>query len=360
MTDHVRGMEIPERLREPLRRALTGQDFPWPERLDAAEIEALVAHGVAPLAYAAVHVPALREEALRAAAAESLRLLDLRNVLAVLPPAIILKGTALAYDLYAAPELRPRSDTDLLIAAASLGATRGAFLRLGYSERLTSGDEHGVRQTAFSRVDMYGIEHVYDVHWAVANSAVFAGMLRFEELEPIPLPQIGAGAYTMRDAEALLLACVHRVAHHQDSEKLIWLVDIDLLRARMPREEHRRFWQLAARRRVVHVCMHSIATTDAWLGRAPSHEAREFIEVPEDEPSRVFLDRDIRYGALTFADLRALPWPARLQRLRQLAFPPRAFMEESFATRNRVALPWLYLYRGLRGVVRLFARAGTR
>jgi hypothetical protein len=207
---------------------------------------------------------------------------------------------------------------------------------------------------------MYGVEHVYDVHWAVANSAVFAGMLRFEELERVPLPQIGAGAFTMRDAEALLLACVHRVAHHQDSDKLIWLVDIDRLRARMPPEEHRRFWELAAERQVVHVCMHSIATTDAWLGRAPSHRAADFIAIPDREPSGVFLDRDIRYGTLTLADLRALPWRARMQRVRQLAFPPRAFMEESFATRSRFALPWLYVYRGVRGVARLFARAGTR
>jgi hypothetical protein len=59
------------------------------------------------------------------------------------------------------------------------------------------------------------------------------------------------------------------------------------------------------------------------------------------------------------ADLGALPWRARLQRLWQLAVPPADFMQESFRSRSRLALPWLYIYRGARGIRRLFRRAGA-
>jgi hypothetical protein len=360
MTDQVREFPIPPRLRDALRAALAGAGGEWRETLSAGDVDTLVAHGVAPLVYASARVAELKEEAIGAAAVEPLRLAELRRVLAALPRALIVKGTALAYDLYPAPELRPRTDTDLLMDATSADAVRAAFAGLRYSERITSGDEHGVRQTAFSRVDDYGVEHVFDVHWSIANSAVFADVLRRDELTPKPLPRIGPGAFTMGDAEGLVLACVHRIAHHQHSEKLIWLVDIDRLRARMSRDEHRRFWQLAAARGVVAVCRQSIAAADGWLGRAPVHDAAEFIDIPRDEPSRVFLDRDIRYGTATLANLRALPWRARVARLRQLAFPPRAFMEQMFATRSALALPWLYVYRGARGVVRLFTRAAAR
>jgi hypothetical protein len=353
--DQVRLTPIPRRLHEPLRPALRGETAVWPE-LAAEEVEALIAHGIAPLVYAAARVPQLRDEAFRAAAAEPLRLEDLRTVLGSID-CLLIKGSALAYDLYPAPELRPRADTDCLIPPAARETAREAFAKIGFIERLGSGDEHGVRQTAFARTDAFGVEHVYDVHWAVTNDAVFADVLRLDEITRVPLPRIGARAFTMPDAEALLLACVHRVAHHQDSQKLIWLVDIDRLRMRMSAEEHERFWRLAHERRVAAVCAHSIATADEWLGRAPKFMPSG---IPADEPSRVFLDRDLRYGTRILADLRALPWSARLARLWQLAFPPRAFMQQSFPARSRFALPWLYVYRGLRGVARLFARAAAR
>jgi hypothetical protein len=57
------------------------------------------------------------------------------------------------------------------------------------------------------------------------------------------------------------------------------------------------------------------------------------------------------------ADFRALPWRARMQRAWQLTFPPAAFLHESFGTRSRLALPWLYVRRGVRGVARLFRKA---
>ena len=59
----------------------------------------------------------------------------------------------------------------------------------------------------------------------------------------------------------------------------------------------------------------------------------------------------------TFADFAALPgWRARLRRLRQLAFPPPAFVLQQFGARTRLALPWLYAWRGARGIARLFRR----
>src|SRR5688572_32535596 len=44
---------------------------------------------------------------------------------------------------------------------------------LGFVERLTSGDEHGVRQALFMRAGAFGIEHAYDVHWDITNTPLF-------------------------------------------------------------------------------------------------------------------------------------------------------------------------------------------
>jgi len=349
-----------ERLVAPLRRALAGERVTWPA-LTSEEARALALHGVAPLVYSVARVPQLRDYAMHAAALEPLRLADVRAVLEALAArgvdALLMKGTPLAYDLYPAPELRPRGDTDLLIRRDSVEAARDVMLALGFEERITSGDEHGIRQVAFTRN-----EHTYDIHWDITNTPLFSETLRFDELRAraVAVPAIGAGALALASVDALLLACIHRVAHHHDSERLIWLVDIALLRDRMPREEHGRFWRLAADRRVLGVCMRSVELADEWCGRAAHHPASEFLtkeEIVRDEPSRVYLDRDITYGRAMLADLRALPWRARIERLWQLALPPAEFMRQSFPAHSRLALPWLYVYRGARGLRRLFRRA---
>jgi hypothetical protein len=354
-----------DHLREPLCRWLRGEAAVWP-RLETADVDALVRSGVAPLVHAAGHLPELRDEARRAAALEPLRLADLRAVLKILAEAgvsvLIVKGSTLAYDLYESPELRPRSDTDLFLARPAFDLARTALTAAGYAELPTSGDEHGLRQRTFVRRDRHDCEHAYDVHWAVANTPLFADVLRFDEIAPVALPRIGPDAFGLPRVEALLLACIHRVAHHHDDERLIWLVDIARLRARMSDEEHQRFWRMAADRRMVAVCRRSIELTESWLGPTGPRAGKYLsaAELDRDEPSRLFLDPSLTYGAMTAANLRALPWRARLTRLRQLAFPPVSFMQQSFGARNPIVLSCLYVYRGARGISRLFRKASLR
>lgn len=356
---------IPERIREPLRAALRGESSSWPDVLTGEETRALVEHGVAPLVYAVQPLPDLRGPAIRAAAIEPLRAADLNDVLRELAArdidTLVTKGTALAYDVYAAPEQRPRGDIDLLVPREQAPAAIAAFRELGFEERLTSGDEHGLRQISLTRTDGHGVRHEYDLHWDIANTPLFSSALRFTELRArsVDLPALGPHARGLERADALLLACIHRVAHHHDSERLIWLVDIALLRDRMSREEHARFWLRAAEARVVGVCRRSVELADDWLSRTPRHRAEEFLspdEIAREEPSRAFLNRDLTYGGVMAANFRALPWRARLQRLRQLAFPSAAFLRQSYGASSRVALPWLYLRRGARGMRRLFRR----
>ena len=354
---------IPARLREPLRAALRGERSEWPSDLTDAEVRTLVEHGVAPLVYSIEALPSLRGDAIRAAAIEPLRADDLRDVLANLAArgidVLITKGSALAYDVYAAPELRPRGDVDLLVSREQAEAAIGAFREVGFAERVGSGDEHGMRQVALTRTDASGVRHEYDLHWDIANTPLFASALRFDELRTraIPLERLGPPARGLSHVDALLLACIHRVAHHHDSERLIWLADIALLRDRMSPDEHRDFWRQASNARVVGVCARSVELADEWMSRTPHDRAEDWLtaeELSRDEASRAFLDRDLRYGEVMLANLRALSWRARLERMWQLAFPPAEYLRHTFGTRS--PLPWLYVRRGARGVRRLFRR----
>lgn len=357
---------IPERIREPLRAALRGELTSWPADLTDDESRALVDHGVAPLVYATQPLPQLRATAIRAAALEPLRADDLRFVLEELAArgieVLITKGTALAYDLYAAPELRPRADVDLLVHPHAATAAIEALRTLGFAAPLTSGDRHAVRQMLLSRNDAFGIQHHYDLHWSVTNTAVFASALAFDDLRgrAIPLPPLGPHARGLDPVDALLLACIHRVAHHHDTERVIWLADIALLRDRMTPDRHQRFWRQAADAGVIAVCARSIELANEWMSRPPHDLAADWLtaeELSRDEPSRAYLGGERTYGKEMLADFRALSWRARAQRAWQLAFPPAAFLRQSYGPIPRLALPWLYLRHGARGVVKLFRRA---
>jgi len=376
VADFINVIPIPDALVAPLRSLLRGEESVWPEgeHDEARFLTAVGEHSVAPLLHSrmslARHWPdrvraALRIEAVRAAVVEPFRLADLHALIEAFAAngidVLIVKGSALAYSLYPSPELRPRGDTDLFIDDAQRQAALDLLNELGYAEQITSGDELAMRQVTFLRADARGFEHAYDVHWAIANTPVFAEVLRFEELREraVPLPRVSPAARTISDVDALLYACIHRVAHHHDSDRLIWLADIALLRARMSPDEHSRFWRLAAERRVVGVCIRSLERAAEWFG-GPGVAPGDYLDaatLAQPERTRKFLNRRRRLAAVLAADLAALGgWRARAQRLRQLAFPSAAFMRAQFGTRSPIALPWLYAYRMARGVARLFRR----
>lgn len=359
MVDFIHMPPFPARFAAPLRDALAGARATWPASITADEQQVIETHGMLPIVYSFSRLAELRDAALNGAAIESLRLTDLREVLATLAAhgivPLIVKGTALAYSIYDAPELRPRGDTDLLIGANELDRVRAALAPLHFRERLTSGDDLGVRQRTFERVDRFGLAHSYDVHLDIANPATVARALTYEEMRAraVEVPRIAAGAMMPSLVDSLLYACIHRIVHHHGSDRLMWLYDVHLIASRLSSEEWDDLWSRAKERRVVKICKATFDDARAWFGGEDF--SRNAPEVG-DEPSAAFLIRDRSRGAVLATELRSLTWRERATRLRQLAFPPAAFMTQSFGVRSRAALPALYVWRALRGVARLFRR----
>src|SRR5438477_888635 len=149
MVDFIHMPPFPERFARPLRAAVNGERAIWPESITPEELNVIDAHGMSSIVYAYSRLQELRDTAIRDAAVEALRLADLRGVLDALAARgvvpLIVKGTALAYSIYAEPELRPRGDTDLLIDADDIDVVRETLAPMGFRERLTSGDDLAVR-----------------------------------------------------------------------------------------------------------------------------------------------------------------------------------------------------------------------
>lgn len=271
--------------------------------------------------------------------------------------ALVIKGSALAYTVYERPWLRPRTDTDLLIRAADREAASDALARCGYrrSDALTSG-ELVSHQVAFERTDAHGVHHVVDVHWKVVNPQMLADVLPFDELwrDAIPAPALGACARVPSVAASIVVGNVHRLAHHQGHDRLIWLVDLRLLAARCDNREWTNLARLARGSQVSGLCLDGLTQARERLGaRLPESIERALAEAAPHEPSRIYLERALGKRDVLVHDLLALPsWSTRLRLLREHVFPPADFIRHRYRGHPRWPLPALYLHRLVTGAIR--------
>jgi len=332
-------------------------------------------HGVLPLladrVAAAAPVPEalaarLRADASRHLAVDLAREVELRQCLASLHaagiPALVFKGAHLSYRFYPRPDLRPRVDTDLLVPAGAQADAARVLGEEGYQLRPSMGGELVTSQAMYVKRRGGEVLHAVDLHWRVANPQVFAGVLTFDELSLYAdmLPPLSRGARGLSSVYALLMACVHRVAHHYDTDRLIWLYDIHLIASQLGAGEWQRFAALASDRGVLAVCRQGIARALA----AFAGEWKIAAETAMGEPSSVkpeataaYLEGDRRLAAHLLIDLRALSsWSLRWRLLKDQVFPSAQYMRDTYAPASGAPLPVLYTRRVLHGAKKWLAR----
>ena len=308
----------------------------------------------------------LRLHAARQVACDLMQETEIRSMLAALNDAgieaLLLKGSHLAYAWYERPDLRPRLDTDILIPAAAKARVAGVLQAVGYEASANSGGELVSYQAAFVKYRQGLRLHVVDVHWRIANPQVFAGVLSFEELtrDAVSVPLLGPFARGLSAPHALLLACVHRVAHHFDSNRLIWLYDIHLLASALTAAEWESFLSLIEQRRVTAVCRRSLdrATQRFQTSIPPVAASDPRLRAPLAAEASAAYTRPRRVVRDVASDLQALSsWRDRLRLVREHLFPPRQYMREVYSMSKRAPLPWLYASRAVRGAWRWLDRA---
>jgi hypothetical protein len=271
---------------------------------------------------------------------------------------ILFKGTPLAYDVYPAPHLRPRSDTDFLISPSHIRATRALLESLGYTPTVYCDGELLFRQFELSKKGAFGVDHVFDVHWKISTQSLFADLLTYDELvsDARPIPALGPHARTVGRVHALLLACLHPVMHHRNTQRLIWLYDVHLLVSQLSPTELSRFVDLATRKRVRTICRDILTGARERFGTpVPEWVTRRLDEVPHDEPTAVYLERNRRWHHELSSNLRSLGWRDRMRLLREVFLPTPDYMQQSYGfapgSVSSLLLPMLYIHRALRGGV---------
>jgi len=271
-------------------------------------------------------------------------------------PALVVKGAALAYTRYAKPWLRPRLDTDVLVDRSAFDRAAAALEHAGYARSATfSTGDFVSHQVAYERTDDYGVEHTIDLHWRALNPQLLAGVVEFadlwEEAEDVP---VGAASIRVPTAFwSLLLACAHRLAHHQRHERLIWLYDLHLLAGVLPESRWNHLVAVARERRIAAICADGLGTAARRLGTpVPAAVLAALTYAGRSEPTRHYVDRDVSRLDVLRDDLRELPWRDRGRLLREHLFPPAAFIRSRYGTESSLLLPLLYAHRLMTGAVK--------
>nr|UXE44937.1 hypothetical protein Hi04_10k_c3996_00012 [uncultured bacterium] len=319
-------------------------------------------HGVFLLLADRLRLTAFAAELRQAAIVDALRTRELQAVLAALTGAgvhaVLFKGAAVAHTHYPRPELRPRSDTDLLIPIEARDRVFSALSRLGYRQPAEIDSILAVGQFHFVKTDEVGLEHALDVHWRLSNVRAFADVLSYEELagDAVPVSALGPHARSASPVHALLVACVHRVAHHADTTYLLWLYDVQLLSRSLTAVDREAFVALASAKRVQAVCERTLTLAQDAFGGLDVGWIDSLAPGAVEEPTSQFVGGGLRQVDILASDFGATAWGSKMQLLRAHLFPPPSYMRERYPGWPALLLPLAYARRIVAGAPRWLRR----
>jgi len=264
---------------------------------------------------------------------------------------LLTKGEALARTHYASPDLRPRSDTDLFIAARDIQPVHRALLESG----------HQVLPPLYKSHQFTGIwnpqgEAVirFDIHWRILNDPRFARLIGFNEAQTqaVALPGMG-NCRTLDSVDTLLLACMHRKGNvHHDEDRLIWLYDIHLLVSAMSDRQLHQFTHKAVEKRLQVVCLEALYSARSRFHTEVPTEVEKALQTARltETPSRRFMSC---YLSLLVDDFRCLPdLRSKLCLLQELFFLSPESLLRRYNKESRFWLPYLYLERLLGSIMK--------
>ena len=306
-----------------------------------------------------------RSAAVDAAAMRSLRDRELRRVLDLLDaaraPCLIIKGASLAYTLYRQPHLRRRSDADLLVRSEDADRVASVLEAHGYARAAEISGDYATSQMHFDRPAHSDHRYALDIHWRIVNAHAFADAIGFGEFQSarIPVPGLGAHAWTLSVPHALALACIHRVAHHPNADDLLWLWDVRLLASAMTDADSGVFVDVASRSSARAVCAHMLTAADARFHTTATAGLADRVRPREgdaQEASARFLSGGLSQADILRSDLASLGWRRGAALMREHLFPSAAYMRSLYDGWPAVLLPAAYLHRIVRGAPKWLRR----
>lgn len=318
----------------------------------------------------------LREHLLEQARAQTFWEMGHRTVLARLiallddagTPALVTKGSALAYSAYPDPALRRRGDSDLLLGEVPRKPLRAVLAAHGFRP---SGDPRPLQESWASQCPM-GFTHVFDLHWRINSSALLAERLDRAGIgtRSAPLPRLSETARGIAPADNLVLIAINRALHETfgyqsgeaklfEQDRLIWALDTHLLGSAFSAAD----WQdllAAASASGTGPLVHSLlayarATMETAL---PPEIVAALAILPEDPELLGYFEAMSGFARLR-CDLAASPTlGAKLRLAGYTLFPGTEVLHERFPDAAHWPLAALQARRIVAGAGKLLRRGG--
>lgn len=276
---------------------------------------------------------------------------------------ILIKGTALAYEIYDDPAQRARGDTDILVAREDRETACAALGALGFRRSGGISGDLVSHQASYVLGGSNGQEHLIDLHWQIDDSALLGRLFSHRELlgRAVHLSRLSTHALGAGLVDALLIACMHRQKHLQmpyhvdgvawySADRLIWLYDIHLLANAFSPDDWEALGHRAHDKGLAAVAGAGLSSSRHALGtRIPAAVLERLACAGSVELPATYL----KGGRLRreWMDFCAQGERGRkLRYLRETVFPPADYMRSRFPDARMAWLPWLYARRAFGGI----------
>lgn len=328
----------------------TQLDSREPTQFSGAELDGLFAqarvHGVLallgywPHTQATLHSHVDHTQTVRAEHARN-ALLDVlhRKALAELAQAfaeaaisgLVIKGTALAHSHYPDPGLRPRVDTDLFFEPAQIARAHQVLLSAGWQPVASNFSAVVLPERTYQKCFSGAVIHL-DVHWALSSRPILARVLPFEMLIANSIEFEGLDHWRIPCAvDALLIAVVHRIGHHRDHERFIWLYDVHLLWQAMTPVQQEQTLARAEQALLCAILLDALVASQALFHTDLCSEQIARLQGIKDEPSALLLQDTLSDFAF---DWRFASWRERYSLIKQRIWAEPEYLRSRFKAKS--------------------------
>ncbi len=272
--------------------------------------------------------------------------------------ALLIKGTALAYDLYEEPAHRIRGDSDLWVDEAEVGRVRHVLRQLYY--RTASNPEEASTeplQEGWVGTASDGSEHVIDLHWSAVNSGALKQLFLFDDCwaRRRPLPRLARGGWGLDHADALLHSAVHRGMHtaspynvgsttHYGGDRLIWIWDIHLLASALGDQGIMKAADRASTLGLEAPLRSALSSAKNLLGTSVQDSLLDRLGLADSSLATRYLEGgQVKRAWLDLQQVR--PLSRKLATISRRLFPSTAFLGSKYGGASKAAASSLYLRR---------------
>lgn len=293
----------------------------------------------------ASHMQLVRAEHARTALLDALHRMALSELGNAFASAAILglliKGAALALSHYPSPGLRPRVDTDLLIQADQQALAHQTLIAAQWQPVAANFSALVLPERTYQKC-FSGAVVSLDLHWGLSARPLLARALPFAKLYAESIAFDDAGHWRMPSAvDALLIAAVHRIGHHRDQERFIWLYDIHLLWQAMSPSEQEQTLSRAEQSRLCAILFDALVACHALFQTEVSDAQRKRLRSVKNEPGAALLNDLLSDFAF---DWRFASWRERYALVKQRVWAEPQYLRTRFNAQN-APIGWLQLRR---------------